>query len=175
MDRGYSPCGGQESDMTEQPTLCHTHTHKKNPKHLFYVAMWYCNPTPRHISGENSNSNNTCIPMFIAALFTIAKTWKQYMPIDRWKDEVYGFCVYSQSLGHVWLFATAWTVACQPPLSVGFFRQEQWSGLRFPPPADLPNPGIELASPALAGGFFTLSHQGSPCRFRCNGILCTNC
>ena len=53
------------------------------------------------------------------------------------------------------LFATPWTVAHQAPLSVGFPRQERWSGLPFPAPGDLPNPGIEPASPALAGGFFT--------------------
>ena len=45
------------------------------------------------------------------------------------------------------LFVIPWTVACQAPLSVGFFRQEYCSGLPFPPLWDLPNPGIELASP----------------------------
>ena len=52
------------------------------------------------------------------------------------------------------------TVACQSPLSVGFSRQEYWSGLTCPSPGDLPDPGIEPASPlspALAGGFFTTS------------------
>ena len=60
----------------------------------------------------------------------------------------------------VWLFATPWTVACQAPLSMGFSRQEYWSGLPCPPPGDLPNPGIEptaAVSPALTGGFFTTS------------------
>ena len=55
------------------------------------------------------------------------------------------------------LFVTLWTVACQAPLSMGFFRQEYWSGSPFPPPGDLPIPGIEPASPALAGGFLTTS------------------
>ena len=53
---------------------------------------------------------------------------------------------------------TLWTIACQAPLSVGFFSQEYWSGLPFPPPGDLPDPGIKCvspASPALAGGFLT--------------------
>ena len=45
-----------------------------------------------------------------------------------------------------WLFATLWTVACQAPLSLGFSRQEYWSGLPYPPPEDLPNPGIEPRS-----------------------------
>ena len=49
------------------------------------------------------------------------------------------------------------TVACQAPLSMGFSGQEYWSGLPCPSPGDLPNPGIEPASPALAGGFFTTS------------------
>ena len=56
------------------------------------------------------------------------------------------------------LFATPWTLARQPPLSMEFSRQEYWSGLPCPPPGNLPNPGIKsmsLASPALAGGFFT--------------------
>ena len=43
---------------------------------------------------------------------------------------------------------TPWTVACQAPLSLGFFRKECWSRLPFPPPGDLPNPGIEPVSPA---------------------------
>ena len=50
-------------------------------------------------------------------------------------------------------FGTPWTVAHQAPLSMGFSSQEYWSGLPFPPPGDLPNPGIEpasLISPALA-------------------------
>ena len=53
--------------------------------------------------------------------------------------------------------ATPWTVAHQAPLSMGFSRQEYWSGLSCPPQRDLPNPGTELTSPALAGRFFTTS------------------
>ena len=58
-----------------------------------------------------------------------------------------------QSLSHIQLFATRWTVAFQAPLSVRFSRQEYWSGLSFPSPGDLPDPGIE-PTPALAGRFF---------------------
>ena len=61
---------------------------------------------------------------------------------------------HAQSLSRIRLFATPWTVARHAPLSMGFPRQAYWSGLPFPPPADLPNPGIEPASPALAGRFF---------------------
>ena len=61
------------------------------------------------------------------------------------------------SLSRVQLFATPWTVAHQAPLSTGFPRQEYWSGLPFPPPRDLPDPGIKpmsLGSPAFAGRYF---------------------
>ena len=63
-------------------------------------------------------------------------------------------------LSHVQLFAVPWTIAHQAPLSVGFARQQYWSGVPFPSPGDPPDPGIELTplkSPALAGGFFTPS------------------
>ena len=60
----------------------------------------------------------------------------------------------------VQLFVTPWTEVCQAPLSMGFFRQEYWSGLPGPPPGDLPEPGIQpmsLMSPTLAGGILTIS------------------
>ena len=62
-------------------------------------------------------------------------------------------------------FATLWTVARQAPLSMGFPRQEYWSGLPFPPPGDLLHPGIKPESPAstaLTGGFFTTEPPGKP-------------
>ena len=61
----------------------------------------------------------------------------------------------AQLLSHVRLFATPWTATCQASQSMGFPRQEYWSGLPFPPPRDLPDPGIKPMSPALAGEFFT--------------------
>ena len=60
-----------------------------------------------------------------------------------------------KSLSHVLLFVTPWTVAHQVPLSMGFPKQEYWSGLTFPPPGDIPDPGIEPTSPELAGRFVT--------------------
>ena len=59
-------------------------------------------------------------------------------------------------------FVTPWTVACQAPLSMGFPRQEDWSGLPFPPPGDLPGLGIELASSVLTDRFFTVEPPGKP-------------
>ena len=58
-------------------------------------------------------------------------------------------------------FATSRTIALQAPLFMGFSRQEYRSGLPFPPPGDLPDPGIELVSPALQLNSLPLSHQGS--------------
>ena len=65
-------------------------------------------------------------------------------------------CAVSRS-SQVRLFVTPWTIARQAPLSMGFPRQEYWSGLSFPPPTDLPDPGIEPTSLTLAGRFFTTS------------------
>ena len=74
----------------------------------------------------------------------------------------YPWAAVVESLSCVQLFVTPWTVAHQAPLSMGFSRQEYWSGLPFPPPRDLPNPGIEPSSPALASRFFTTEPAGKP-------------
>ena len=74
----------------------------------------------------------------------------KHFPIPSW--------VHVQSLSCVWLLAAPWTIACQTPLLIEFSRQGYWSGVLFPPPGDLPNPGMEpvsLVSPALAGRIFT--------------------
>ena len=60
---------------------------------------------------------------------------------------------------------TLCTVACQAPLSMGFSRQESWSGLPCPPPGDFPNPGIKPRSSALQADSLPLSHQGGPPTF----------
>ena len=69
------------------------------------------------------------------------------------------------------LFVTQWTVACQAPLSMRFPTQEHWSGLPFPSPGDLPDPGIEPTSSAfqaascIAGRFFTTEPPGKSLNF----------
>ena len=92
-------------------------------------------------------------------LFLFLITWKGIIvilvlvPWKFWKWKC-------KSLSRVWLFATPWIIAHQAPLSMGFSRQEHWSGLPCPSPGDLPDPGIEpvsLMSSALAGMFFTTS------------------
>ena len=82
--------------------------------------------------------------------------WNRYVS----KDE--GSMKWSEvkSLSRVWLFATLWTVAHQAPPSMGFSRQEYWSGLTFPFPGDFPNPGIEPKSPALQADTLTSEPPG---------------
>ena len=65
-------------------------------------------------------------------------------------------------VSNIQLFTSLWTIACQATLSVGFSRQEYWRGLQFLPPCDLPNLGIEPASPALAGRCFTTQPPAMP-------------
>ena len=64
-------------------------------------------------------------------------------------------------LSRVRLFATPWTIAYQAPPSMGFSRQEYWSGLPFPPPGDLPNPGIQPGSPAFQAHALTSEPPGN--------------
>ena len=77
-------------------------------------------------------------------------------------------------LSRVWLFATPWTVACQAPLSMGFSRQECWSGVSFPPPGDLPDPGAEPVSlnTSCAGRqvLYYQCHLGSPRYLICSFV-----
>ena len=79
--------------------------------------------------------------------------------VPRISRKIGDLCVLSH-FSCVLLFATPWTVVRQISLSMAFSRQEYWSGLSFPPPRDLPNPGIKpasLSSLALGGRFFTTS------------------
>ena len=84
-----------------------------------------------------------------------------YIPTHR---HTYSYKVkHAQFLHCVWLFVTLWTIVHKAPLSMGFSKQEYWSGLPFPPSGDLPDPGIESVSPmfpALAGRFFTTEPPG---------------
>ena len=67
-----------------------------------------------------------------------------------------------KSLSRVRLFVTPWTIAYQASPSMGFFRQEYWSGLPFPSPGDLPDPGIEPRSPTLEADALTSEPPGKP-------------
>ena len=91
---------------------------------------------------------NKCIVLTMPAVLIILRTTQH--PLAKG----YGYYnthlkVKVKLLNRVRLFATPWTVAYQTPPSMGFSRQEYWSGLPFPSPGDLPHPGIETGSPAL--------------------------
>ena len=91
----------------------------------------------------------SCLPLLLFLLLWQLLLLRVFQLFLTWKMKV-------KSLSCVWLFATPWTIADHAPPSMGFSRQEYWSGLLFPSPGDLPNPGIEsLMSPALAGGIVT--------------------
>ena len=88
----------------------------------------------------------------------------------------YLWCV--SVLSRVQLFVTLWTIACQAPLSLGFSKQGYWSGLPFPLPRDLPNPGIKPTSPTfpLLSGYISLLHNlRSPLICSTQGLLVVAC
>ena len=82
-------------------------------------------------------------------------------------------CACAKSLSHIQLFATLWTVACQTPLSMGFFRQGYWSGLPCPSPGVFPSQGSNPSSPvapALQGDSLLISHRESPMASQVRGL-----
>ena len=94
-----------------------------------------------------------------AGLYKKRDTDQIFLPLKFWKD----ICIYMLLLfSHVWLFVTPWTVALQASLSMGFPRPEYWSGLLFPSPADLPDPGIKRTSLAWQINSLLLRHQRKP-------------
>ena len=83
--------------------------------------------------------------------------------MDKDTVNIYNGILKVKSLNRVRLFATRWcTVAYQASPSMGFSRQEYWSGLPIPSPGDLPNPGIEPGSPALEADALTSEPPGKP-------------
>ena len=96
-----------------------------------------------HGDGEGQGSLACCSP-WVAKSWTHLATEKQQQKNDSRYCAILQYYSRAQSC---WLFATAWTVAHQTPLSMGFFRQEYWSGLPFPSPRNLPNSGIEPKFP----------------------------
>ena len=102
--------------------------------------------------GSSQPRNQTQVSHIAGGLFTI---WATREALERPWSEV-------KSLSRVQLFATPWTVAHQAPPSMGFSRQEYWSGLPFPSPGDLPEPGIKPRSPTLQAGALTSEPPGKP-------------
>ena len=108
----------------------------------------------RYISIAITYNQSIVISVTFGLCFSIRK-------FDGLSNNLLCACVLSR-VSHVRLFATPWTVTSQALLSVGFPRQGYWSGLPYPPPGGLPNPGIEPTSPMLAGVFFVTEPRGMP-------------
>ena len=99
------------------------------------------------VASPFSRGDRTQVSCIVGRFFFT--NWATREAQEYWKVKV-------KSLGRVWLFGTPWTVAHQAPPSTGFSRQEYWSGVPFPSPGDLPDPGIEPRSPALWADAFNL-------------------
>ena len=135
------------------------------PVSLSSVLLPY--PSARTYWSRNNSPVNFLLIIFISSLSSRdLQTCTKDLRVILMKWETHctsPMCLCAcQACRRVWLFVTLWNVACQASLSVGFPRQESWSGLPFPPPEDLPDPGIEPMSLALAGGSFTAEPPGTP-------------
>ena len=124
---------------------------------------------------NNSKSGNCCVCVCVCVCVYVVKE-----ETLGWNRKIFDSLLFCSICPHCWCccclvafsrsvvsdsFVTPWTVARQAPLSMGFPRQEYWSGLPFPAPGHLPHPGMEPESPvscALAAGFFITESPGKP-------------
>ena len=146
----------------EPTSLTHTHLPWKHGCPLVSVGYWFQDP--------DTEVHGFSCP-FYKRRQSAPYLWTPHTPLDLlsgWlntrmclEDVELLLLLLLFSCSPVWLFETRWTIACQAPRSMGFPRQEHWSGLSFPSPGDLPKPEIN-ASPALADGFFTIEGLGKP-------------
>ena len=139
------------------------------------LALWPNFPVQRRVTlkvilpsdkGQACHVTDSFAVRFLSLSLAAPRSWPQWITCTsshhlsvKWTLPVFLLraCVLSR-FSRVQLFETPWTVTHQVPLSMGFSRQEYWSGLPCPPPGDLPDPGIEpvsLTSSAVASGFFT--------------------
>ena len=107
---------------------------------------------------------NSCLGFYLIFLLLQTGMQSQFGPCRRAMCVCVCVCVCTctRSLScsvMAWLFVTSWTVAHQAPLSMRLSRQAYWSGLTFPSPGDLPDPGFEPGFPALQANFYHLSHR----------------
>ena len=105
-----------------------------------------------------ARKKNTMTFVFLSSLLMIHNGITLFSLICTYLSQLSQF----KSLSRVQLFATPWTIAYQAPPSMGFSRQECWSGLPFPSPGDLPDPGIKPRSPALQADAFPSAPPGKP-------------
>ena len=138
-------------------------------------TMWGLGALTLHAVGSpNITYSWPSISTSISTYYWRKSPWKWACAVEtpEFKGQLYSsflcftFVIYKvkvKSLSCVGLFATPWTVAYQAPLSVGFSRQEYWSGLPLPSPGDLPNPGIEPRSPTMQADTLPFEPWGKLC------------
>ena len=173
---GWSPWGHKESDTTERlyfhfslsrigegngnPLQCSC---PENPRDggAWWAAVYGVSQSWTRLKRLSSSSSSS--PK------TVIHCWLLLMVESKTRSCWFVLCLCVLSALVMFNFATLWTVACQAPLPMGFFLQEYCSGLPFPSPGNLFDPGIKLTSPVLAGGFFFYHccHLGSPNYFAC--------
>ena len=118
-------------------------------------AIAFSGPIPYEVVTQQN-----CLRIFRSIPWAVISVNVQVSPQDGRRGLITGRGCMLSRFSRVLLFVTPWTVAHQFPLSVGFPRQEYRSGLPFSSPGDLPEPGVEPVSPALAGQFFTTESPG---------------
>ena len=137
---------------TRRQLFCNQQMH--NSQRQYKVLMRMCSKNNNFFEEQSGNTQSNQRHVYVL--------YFQALP-------ALGLCVCVQSPSCVGLFATLWAVASQAPLSVGFPRQEHWSGVPSPFTGDLPDPGIEPAapapSPALQADSLTTEPRGKPKRF----------
>ena len=129
---------------------------------ILYILIWkmctYVYSLYKNLSGSALKAHTwSYITLFFSWSSAKPTTWI-VLKFTMWSEVV-------KSLSRVPLFATPWTVAYQAPLTMGFSKQEYWSGLPFPSPGDLPDPGIEPGSPALQADALPSEPPGKPPKF----------
>ena len=134
-------------------------------------VTWTNHPQPQFYSGFQSAG--VAVPLCsVCPRDTQRHTQKRPQYLDERKGNKVRTCEVKKgkhlSPSGLWFFATAWTVARQAPLSMEFFRQKYWSGYPFPPPGDLPDPGIKYRSPMLQADSLLSESPGKP-RKMCGG------
>ena len=138
-----------------------------NPPPTFFILLC-SSPHPQsstgHFSFEAHHSSTlglltASFPLVISPILKASDTVQ--VPMISKHEALPQVKVKVKSLSPIRLLATPWTVTYQAPPSMGFSRQEYWSGLPFPSPGDLPNPGLNPGLPHCRQPLYCLSHQGS--------------
>ena len=136
--QGIFPTQGSNPGLLHCRRILYQLSHKGSPR----ILEWVPYPFSR---GSSCPRNHWGLLNCMQILYQLS-----YQGVSEWV----------KSLSRVQLFATPWSVAHQAPPSMGFSRQEYWSGLPFPSPGDLPNPGIEPRSPILQADALTSEPPG---------------